>query len=329
MSDGVFKELSALETAWSRFATYDDNATVVRRKFLRLRIAMLVVGIAATALAIVYSQYVAESSARPTVGEWRFYVWLPVMVLPILGSVLAAGAAKLSRGIGWINLRGAAEAIKREIYRYRCGVGVYRAGNGEPPSRESNLAQAVAGVTARLMDTEAVNASLIPDRGKQLPPKYGVCEQDDGFSDLSPAQYLDWRLTDQLIYFRGKSLGLDRRYRHFQWWVAGLGGAGTLMAALGQEIWVPVSVGVATALVSYLELRNVEANLAGYNRAGLGLDNVATWWSGLPAAAKADAANFAALVDRTEAILGSENSTWVEEMQSATAAAEEQEEGAM
>ena len=87
------------------------------------------------------------------------------------------------------------------------------------------------------------------------------------------------------------------------------------------HIFTHDSIGVA--LISYLELCNVEANLAGYNRAALGLDSVASWWSGLPEGMKADPANFAALVDRTETILGYENAAWVQEMR--TAQAEEKE----
>ncbi len=320
MKDEAPQESSALRAAWSQFATYDHNATIVQQTFFRLRIWMLVVGILATALAIVYSEYVEVTDARPT--GWRLWVWLPMIAMPILGSVLAAGAARLSRGADWVHLRGAAESIKREIYRYRCKVGGYRGVSGSGGER---LAEAVGHATARLMDTEVVNASLIPYPGQELPPKYAVCEQDDGFSDLDPDDYLAWRLGDQLGYFRGKSQKLDRRYRRFQWSIAILGGAGTLLAAIGQEIWVPVSVAVATALISYLELRNIETHLAGYNRAALGLENVATFWSGLAPEAKADAANFAAVVDRTETILGSENATWVQEMQQAMATAEDQE----
>ncbi len=330
MSEEAPQDMSVLENAWNRFATYDHNANLVRRKFFRLRVSMLVVGLAATVLAIVYGRYLSTSdglaaSQRPPFDDWRFFVWLLVISLPILGSVLAAGASKFARGVDWNSLRGAAEGIKREIYRYRCKVGPYGPGGSEAASRDEQLADSVAQVTARLMDTEVLNASLTPYRGQQLPPKNAMPAADDGMADLTPAQYLDWRLGDQLTYFRRKSGSLDGYHRRFQWSVAILGGAGTLLAALGQEIWVPVSVGLATALVSYLELRNVEVNLAGFNRAALELENVATRWSGLTEDAKADPASFANLVDRTETILGSENASWVQEMQKAMATLAEEE----
>ncbi len=315
MSDSAPQDLSALQNAWQRFATYDHNASVTQRRFYRLRVTVLAVGLAAIALAIVYDELIevqSKTRCRPPIDDWQFWFWLAMISAPILGGVLAAGVSRFARGVDWTSLRGAAEAIKREIYLYRCKVGIYGPGS----TRDQRLAAAVGDVTTRLMDTEVLNASLNPYR-EQLPPRYATPEEDDGFSDLVPARYFEWRLNDQLAYFRGKSRQLDRRHQVLQWSVAGLGGVGTLLAAVGYEIWVPVSVGLGTALVSYLELRNVATNLAGYNRAALELDNVATWWSGLPEDARSDPASFATMVDRTEAILGSENASWVQEMQKA------------
>ena len=325
MSEASSPERVALENAWGRFATLDLNANRVQRTFFRLRIQILAVGVAATALAIVYAEFVAgEPSVRPAFDDWRFYVWLPMIAAPILGSVLAAGAAKLARGVDWINLRGASEAIKREIYRYRCEVGAYAPAGEGSGAREERLTKAVGEVTSRLMDTEILNASLAPYRGP-LPPKFGAASGDDGFAPMGPEQYLEWRLEDQHAYFNRKANRLDRQHRIFQWTIAVLGGVATLLAALGLEIWVPVAVGVSTALASYLAFRNVESNLAGYNRADLELDNIATWWSGLPAARKGEPEVFDTLVERTETVLGSENAGWVQQMQDAMQKLEKEE----
>lgn len=303
----------ALANAWARYATFDHNAMILQRQFLRLRIWMLVVGVLAIALAIVYS-LIETSNHRPEVSEWRFTLWLLVMGAPILGTVLATGASKMARGASWVQLRGAAETAKREIYRFRCRAGAYAA---EAEEREEALAETISAITGRLMDSEVLSSSLIPYRG-QLPPKRSA-EGDDGSSVMDAPDYLQWRLQDQLDYFAGKSKALDRRHRVSQWAIAILGGSGTLLAAVGMEIWVPVSVGLATALTSYLELRNVENNLAGFNRGALELENVKTWWSGLPASRHGDRAVLEALVERTEAILTSEHASWTQGMQEAVA----------
>ena len=64
MSEEEAYELSALQNAWTRFATYDLNAVLVQRRFYRLRSAVLIAGLAATVLAIVY-QYVEGWSPLP------------------------------------------------------------------------------------------------------------------------------------------------------------------------------------------------------------------------------------------------------------------------
>ncbi|MCP3964346.1 MAG: DUF4231 domain-containing protein [bacterium] len=312
MSEEARFERTTLENALRRYATFDDAANAVQRKFFGAKIWILTVGVAATTLAIVYSTLWLED-ARPPLTDGHFYLWLAVVAMPIIGSVLAAGAAKLIRGLDWVSLRGAAESIKREVYRYRCQVGVYSPGSQVPGTRDEKLASMVEQITGRLLDTDVLATGLPPYSGDEV-PGYGS-RTDDGLSDLTPAQYLDWRLADQRDWFKGKSVTLESRNSLYQWAIAILGGVGTLLAAVGQEIWVPVSVALATALTSYLTQRNVEATLAGYTRAGLELDNVVTWWSGLSAEAKGTRASFAALVNRTETILGSENATWVQSMQ--------------
>ncbi len=318
MSDQTSHERTALENAWIRFATFDHNAKVLQARFFRLRGAILWMGVLATALAIFYSQYVDTSGRRPAFDEWQFYVWLAMTMAPILSTVLSTGASKLARGVDWVTLRGAAEATKREIYRFRCAIDCYDRSGCTSEQRAETLSTTVGNATSRLMDTDVLQSSMMGYAG-ELPPKYGAAPGDDGFCDIDPEHYLEWRLGDQLAFFVSKARSLDRRHHRTQWAIAGLGGLGTLLATVGQEIWLPAAVGVSTALTSYLQLRNVEPQLAGYNRAGLELTNVATWWSGLPDNLKAEPAKFAILVERTETVLTSENASWVQDMQAAVA----------
>lgn len=316
MNAGTDDDRGVLANAWERYAVYDHNAIRAQKRFLQLRNGVLLMGLAAMALAIVYDEYVAVGSTRPPMSDWRFFVWLPMIAMPVLGSVLAAAAAKLVHGADWISLRGAAEAVKREIFRYRCRVGVFDPENDAPGTPDEMLAAAVSGITQRLMETTVVAGHLEPVE-RSWPP--AASQGDDGACELTPEQYLEWRVGDQQGYFRRTARRLERRHRHFQWWIYGFGGIGTLLAALGLEIWVPVSVGVATALTSYLEVRSVESKLAGYNRAALELDNVETWWSGLTPAQRTQRVSFTRLVGRTETVLGSENAGWLEQMRDALA----------
>jgi hypothetical protein len=49
----------------------------------------------------------------------------PIIVVPIIISVLLGYYNKFRLGTKWVLLRGSAEAIKREIYCYRSRTGVY------------------------------------------------------------------------------------------------------------------------------------------------------------------------------------------------------------
>jgi len=317
---------TGLEDAWRRFAVYDHHASAVQRKFLALRIGIWVLGVAATTLAVVYAQVKpAEIKVLepPDWSQWQFYLWLLVVAVPITASVLVAGAAKLDRGVTAILLRSAAEAIKREIYRYRCRVAIYREHAPQSRTREERLAERVEAITGRLLDTDVMQSSLEPYRGK-LPPQFGVAGDDDGFTDLTPEQYVAWRLDDQLAYMQGKAVKLDRQGRRLQWAIAGLGGVGTFLAAINLELWLPVSVALATALTGFLQLRGIDVQLAGCSRTALELENIKTWWQGMSAESRQDAGRFAALVRKTESLLQSENAEWAAEMQEAIKEVEEE-----
>ncbi len=321
-----------LEDAWRRFAMYDQSSLRAQKIHVQLRVWLLAIGVVATASALTYEQLKdAVADAR-----WLSPLWALVILAPIVATVLAGGAASGERGMQYVLLRGAAETIKGETYRYRCRVGAYRhektapppdaeeAGSEEPPelSRDAQLAARAQSIGERLMKSSVMQASL-PAYGGPLPPKYGAAEGDDGFSELTPQRFIELRLNDQLSYFRRKAVGLESRLVRLRWSIGGLSGVGTLLAAVGQEIWIPVSVSLAAALAGYLELRRIDATLTGYNRAAMSLENVTSWWLGQGEKKQATAASFAELVERTETALAAENAEWVQEMQEAVQEAKE------
>ena len=62
--------------------------------------------------------------------------WLryPIIVIPIVTAILLAYYNKFRPANKWILLRGSAEAIKREIYRYRCRSRGITAKTVSPPT---------------------------------------------------------------------------------------------------------------------------------------------------------------------------------------------------
>jgi hypothetical protein len=215
-------------------------------------------------------------------------------------------------------LRGSAEALKRQIYRYRARVGIYSPGETEDEPREVKLARRVKTISGQLMKTEVNQGGLKPYPG-QLPPYYEGPEDDDGFSDLAPEKYLTWRLEDQLNWYRRRAERFDKQLRQIHWLILGLGGVGTFLAAIGLEVWIAVTVALAGAFISFLELKQVEDTLIAYNQAATNLEGIRIWWHALPDEDKAIQENKEKLVQNTEMVLQTELAGWVQEMRDALA----------
>ena len=179
-----------LKAAWQKFATYDQLANGLRRSFERFQAAILIAGILATLLALI------QSAIKSPVLHWV------VIALPIAGSVLIAIANRRSAGKRWVMLRGAAESLKSEIYRYRARSSPYQVG----ANRAGTLATRVDWVVAALIRTEASSGPLTPYTGP-LPPKMYGAASDDGITPLDPDRYLKTRVAAQLDYYHGQHAG--------------------------------------------------------------------------------------------------------------------------
>ncbi len=307
---------TALEDAWQSFATYDYNSGLAQKRFIRLRKWILGLGVAATFLAIFHS--VLKPVGTPWVAQANGWLRYLVILAPILVTILQAGAAKFKGGTNYILLRGSAEALKRQIYRYRAQVGIYSLRETRDEPREVKLARRVKTIGGQLMKTEVNQASLTPYQG-ELPPQYGAAEGDDGFSDLGSEKYLDWRLEDQLKFYRSRINKFGKQLHRLHWLIFGLGGAGTFLAAIGFEIWIAVTVALASAFASFLELKQVEATLVAYNQAATDLEGIRIWWHALPGLEKEKQENKEKLVEYTETVLQTELAGWVQEMRDALA----------
>src|SRR6185503_19236891 len=148
------------------------------------------------------------------------------LIIPIVLTILITAANRFKQGNKWLLLRGGAEAIKREIYKYRTRAtddynGVVKTpppapGDPPPPTAEQVLAQKVEDVTRRVMQTEVNTSSLLPYVG-ELPPNMDYAQGgDDGKSILTPDRYVQVRLGDQLDYYRGKTVKLELTLKTIQ-----------------------------------------------------------------------------------------------------------------
>ncbi|HTG17560.1 MAG TPA: DUF4231 domain-containing protein, partial [Blastocatellia bacterium] len=243
--------------AWQRFADYDLNAILQQRRFQRQQMAILVIGLLVTALALINEVYNGNQQ-RLTFERWWPVIragevfnaavgWTIVhyvlIASPIIVTVLITAAARFKQGNKWLLLRAGAEAIKREIYRFRAKADAYAEQGvatatappaGTPPALptpppEQVLAKRVEDITRRVMRTDVNSSCLVPyDREKGFPPDMYAAERgDDGFSPLTADQYVQVRLGDQLRYYRDRTIELEWQLKWVQWSIFIIGGLGT------------------------------------------------------------------------------------------------------
>jgi hypothetical protein len=321
----IIRELGTdkvLMQAWETFADYDLNANEQQRKFEKIQKSILIVGVIGTALAIsqqVWGPKVSlnEMFQDKNVPAWKWLFWSSVyytlILIPILLTILITAITRFKQGSKWLLLRAGAESIKREIYRYRTRANDYIK-NSEPL-----LSQKVEDITRRTMRTEVNLSSLQPYNKDNGFPPYMFASQvgDDGFSYLTPDCYVEVRLNDQLNYFRKKSVLLEKQLKRFSWGTFIIGGIGTFVAAIGQQVWIALTTSVVAAMGTYLSYRQVENTLIKYNQAATDLANVKAWWNALSAEEQAQQTNIDSLVEHTEQVLQSELDGWVQQMQNA------------
>lgn len=326
----IIRELGideVLMQAWEVFAVYDLNATLQQKRFSSIQFAILAVGVLGTALAIIQQVFApkdaegnplavslaagADSKGGP--GWWLVHQGL--IIIPILLTVLVTAATRFKQGSKWLLLRAGAEAIKREIYRYRARAKNYQV------KPEHELSQRVEDITRRTMRTDVNLSALMPySRDKGFPPYMDSAKGgDDGFSYLTPDRYVEVRLGDQLNYFQRKSVKLEKQLKILYWSTFIIGGIGTYLAAVNQQVWIALTTAAVAAIGTYLGYMQTENTLTKYNQAATDLANVKSWWNALSAEEQSLQENIDSLVDHTEQVLQSELDGWVQQMQNALA----------
>ena len=328
------RELSELNEVlladiWRAFAIYDRSAINAQKRFLFLRLWILRLSVVVTCVAVFHSQFpnilVINTSFLiqliPEFPKTIDILQIFVILIPISVSILLAGAVKFDRGINWILLRVSAEIIKQEIYQYRTQVGDYNDKN----IRDIKFAQEIQNINERLMKTQVNQSGLawnkINDKSSLLKTIHeAIGDKDkDPFSSLTAEQYLEYRLLDQLTWYRKKTLDLEKKWQLWQWLIYILGGVGTFLAAIKRDVWIAVTNSVAASALSFLEFRQFDSTLIGYNQTAMNLQNILYWWNALTPEARNDPKNVKKLVESSERVIRSETTGWVQEMKDAMA----------
>lgn len=286
-----------LQSAWAFYLGYDRAAGVQQRRFRILQALILLLGVVATLLSILYAK------------EPKFPYLKPALILaPIVTSVLIAFSSQFRQGNKWVLLRAAAGSVLREIFRYRARAGPYNPERCREAPKQIKLQAALQAINTSLYQTD-VNLSHVPS-AVDLPP----AEQ---LSPLSGDQYVIRRVEDQIGYYERKAGSLERRLMFWRILGYAAGGAGAFLAAVDVGEWVALTTALATAFAAKLEIDQVQNSLVQYNQALSGLRDLRVWWRSLSEWDKAAAKNVDFLVATCEHIIEGEQAGWVQQMQSA------------
>jgi hypothetical protein len=304
--------VDTLTDSWNR---YDDlDLAAIRKQVLYrdLQLTILSLGLIATLLAIARSGnalplWLKQLFPAQYMRALQNLTHVLIVLTPITISILVAASSRFREGNKWILLRASAEAIKREIFRYRMQAGAYSNDQCLQTSRESKLAAKLKDVSSALAQSE-VNRTNLPAVVKIDPTR---------LTFLSPEGYLKDRIEDQTGYFVAKTASLYKQLKTMQVWIYIAGGIGTALAAFRADVWVALTTALAATLTTRLEMDQVENTLVQYNQALTGLRNIASWWKALSQWEKGRRRNVDLLVEQTEKTLEGELAGWVQQMQTA------------
>lgn len=304
-----------LVRAWQTFCRYDEAATHMKARWRRLETLISATSVLAVTVALIAQSIMPPEDGPPLTQGLQGLLTFAVVLLPIGLSTMIAARNRFELGLKSVFLRAAAEAVKREIYRFRTGTGIY---HRRPRAR---LAQRLRQINDHAMATVA-SESWLPADGAVL--DMWLDEGDDGFSTLDGDQYIQARLAGQIRYFTSKVQQLESRVRWHQWGIYAVGGLGTLVATDPRlAMWIALTTAVAGVMSANLEREQDTTHLAKYNLTRSSLDNVWNWWHGLSADEQLAHESVERLVSWGETILEQENAEWARSMEQALAGEEE------
>jgi hypothetical protein len=294
-----------LEHAWRQWAAYAQNAQRQKKNFNRIQQSILALGVLATLLALSLTQF----SDIPQIQPLSYFI----IALPIAISILVAIENRFKTGKTWLLSRAAAEEIKQEIYKFRVSATPYREsfGNDYP---ETRFAKRVNHIAHKLTRSEIGHSVFKPYNG-EFPPR--VDQDEDVLGMLTTDGYLNARLREPIAWYKRKAKKLGTEYKVFQFFIYLVGGVGTVIAALGQHLWVALTASLAVVFTAYLAYRSTEGTLILYNRTATLLTNVETWWASLTPKQKESTTYVDLFVNMTEDTLKNERIGWTQHMENA------------
>ena len=298
-------DVPILKIAWTRFAQLDALAEKRDKPHFQWRKTISILGVLAALFAVITQVY---SYYMPAVLGLVLKILL--IATPIIASVLAAFVNKFYSGNEWLVARAGAEEILKEIYLYRT---FYK----EEPDRRKQLEDRLSSIQRQIY--RGMGGELILNEApKKIPPYYDPenPSSDPGFKDLTGAEYVKYRLEDQLTWHIRRVNKFEKERLRLQIFILAAGGLGAILAAMGGgfSIWVAVTAGVGSALIGWQELRNLDSNIKNYSKVIMELMFIYDHWNMLETEERTKL-EFLNMVKSTEDVLWSQNIEYIKSNQ--------------
>ena len=297
-----------LESAWKRFADYDNTAKQQQNQFYLLRRWVLYFSIAATLIAILIENFRTFFPPFLVTG-----LQIILIALPIGGSVTIAFLGEFKQGQKYLTMRTGAEEIKKEIYIYRT---VMQAN----PERKKWLFARIAEIQRQVHRSSGGEVVVKPYKGEFPNPNYNPNDSasDEGISDLTAEQYLNLRLVDQLEWHTRKIEAHQNQRKLFIFLILIAGGVGSLLASVdfilnGIAVGVALATAVLSAITNWKELLGLDMVVANYSKVILELSILRDHWLSLEPHERTQS-EFFKLVKTTEKVLWDQNIQFISAM---------------
>ena len=355
--EGSLKGDRALLNAWETQATYAYNARIFEIKYYTYTWIILFLGLATTFLTVLQTFFLLNwtvngETAPPVlpalpdnrgVATWVFWTlaqWM-VVFLPLVISALQSVLNKFSFGARWVELHTCAERLLSEIYTYRTASLLYKREEIEKhsrpagetlgaaatkedlrvyTSREDLLQQKAREVSDQLLKGACKAVTLVPYRGP-LPPKDTFKRGDDGFSSLTPDQYVRCRLRHKVRHYRQSSAWADLLSSSVSLFIAITSAVGTGLAAVAAFsqssvlAWIPFTTSLSNTAARLLDTFKWEVMQGKQDGCIRDLSSVAVIWASLRTRADLTR-NRDLLVLQVESTILDEVDTWAQQMNS-------------
>ncbi|MBI5667117.1 MAG: DUF4231 domain-containing protein [Chloroflexi bacterium] len=267
----------ALLAAWRRFLDFDLASMDQKGTYQRIRQAIILLGALASTIAIVITFFAPDSPLRTLFR-------IALIVLPVATVALMNYGAQFAVSTHWVEYRVAGEIIRSQIYLYRLDAEKYH--GKSPEDKQALLLNEVETVDHWVQEQNIDRPQLQPISDRELLQRIREKTEggDNGFEPLDIDRYIQWRVANQLNWYKQKIQEDRRMTRRNRVIAIGIAALGSVFAGIGNglESLVGVTTAIGAALTTSSDVRMYGRTYRIYYDAACGLQNVLNEWSILP-----------------------------------------------